>query len=592
MKKQPHLILCAAFVLGIFLQDFFHLADYWIDIFLIVSFLSLFVFLVRNFYFHKFRNISLILFFFSVGIFAHSLKMKKPDLPQLQGKEFIYFKINGKLNSNEKNRRYEISAWKNKEPFQSVLSMPKEKQELDFNHYYKADAYVNRIQKPYSDFQFDYGKYLSRRGIYFQSYLPNSYQKGKRNDLTFAEKIRQKRLETLAKIDRTNLSKRTREFTKGIILADRTEMDKETVQDFSKSGLMHILAISGSHMAIIFWLILLVLNPIFPPKFRNFKIVISLVLIWAFAIFIDYGSSVVRSCIMISCYYVYVLLQRKTDLLHAMAVAAFGILIYDTNQLYDVGFQLSFAAVFGIFWLNQPILKYLPKPRNRFQDFMVNVVSISFAAQIATLPLVIFYFHQWSFISIPANLVIIPIAEILIIFALLMTVLIAFSVGCDWLNLIYDFVVNWTLKTIHFFADTDFAFHKMIPMTLLEVGVGFIVVYFLRFAILNFNIKNVSRLVYFLLLFIALRIMLNYRAARLDEVLGHQYFKERIISIKNKDRVQFLVPEGLDLEKLSTYVMEPYLTSRRTTNFEVKKIPANVEHIDINGKRYYLKQKN
>ena len=86
--------------------------------------------------------------------------------------------------------------------------------------------------------------------------------------------------------------------------------------------------------------------------------------------------------------------------------------------------------------------------------------------------------------------------------------------------------------------------------------------------------------------------MLNYRAARLDEVLGHQYFKERIISIKNKDRVQFLVREGLDLEKLSTYVMEPYLTSRRTTNFEVKKIPVNVEHIDINGKRYYLKQKN
>jgi competence protein ComEC len=352
--------------------------------------------------------------------------------------------------------------------------MPRDEKNLNFKHYYKAEAYISKAEKPYSDFQFDYGKYLARKGIYFQSYLPNSYRETEMNDLTFSEKIRQKRLETLQKIDHADLSKNTREFTKGIILADRTEMDKETVQDFSKSGLMHIMAISGSHMAIIFWLILLILNPVFPPKYRNFKIIISLALIWAFAIFIDYGSSVVRSCIMISCYYIYVLLQRKTDLLHSMAVAAFVILIVDTNQLFDVGFQLSFTAVFGIFWFNQPVLKYLPKPKNKFQNFMANAVSISIAAQIATLPLVIYYFHQWGFISIIANMVIIPFSEILIVFALLMTVLIEFSIQFSWLNTIYDYCVRWTLKSVHFFADTDFAFHKMIPMILLEVGVIFI----------------------------------------------------------------------------------------------------------------------
>ncbi|HAI81139.1 MAG TPA: competence protein, partial [Chryseobacterium sp.] len=312
---------------------------------------------------------------------------------------------------------------------------------------------------PYSDFQFDYGKYLSRKDIYFQAYLPNSFQRGLRNDLSFSEKIRQKRLSTLSKIDSANLSKRTREFTKGIILADRTEMDAETVEDFTKSGLMHVLAISGSHMAIIFWLILLVLNPIFPPRFRNYKIIISLILIWAFAIFIDYGNSVVRSCIMISAYYLSVVLQRKPDILHAMAVAAFGILIADTNQFFDVGFQLSFVAVFGIFWLNQPILKYLPKPKNKFQNLMVNVVSISIAAQIVTLPLVVFYFHQYSVISIVANLIVIPFSEILIIFSLLMTVLIEFSVQIGWLNFLYDAVVTRALQLIHFFANLDLAFY-------------------------------------------------------------------------------------------------------------------------------------
>ena len=159
------------------------MAEKTIYIFLVFSFLTLFSFFIKNFYFHKFRYISLLLLFFSLGIFAHFLKMQKPKIPDLQGKEFIYFKITKKLNSNEKNKRYEVAAWSNKEFFQSVLSMPKEEKDLDFQHYYKGEAYINKIQKPYSDFQFDYGKYLARKYIYFQCYLPNSYQSAKRNDL-------------------------------------------------------------------------------------------------------------------------------------------------------------------------------------------------------------------------------------------------------------------------------------------------------------------------------------------------------------------------------------------------------------------------
>lgn len=589
MKKQPLFILCTFFILGIFLQDYFLLNEKLIQIFLVISFLFLLSFLVKNYFVARFRYCFLLLMFFSLGLFAHSLKLQKPKLPRLHGKEFIYFKINQKLNSNDKNKRYEISAWCNRQFFQSILSMPKEEKDLDFRHYYKGEAFVNPISKPYSGFQFDYGKYLSRKDIYFQSYLPNSYQSGVRNDLSFAEKIRQKRLETLSKIDAAHLSKQTREFTKGIILADRTEMDKETVQDFQKSGLMHILAISGSHMAIIYMLILFVLKPVFPRRFRNFKIIISLVLIWAFAIFIDYGSSVVRSCVMISCYYIYVLLQRKTDLLHSMAVAAFAILIVDTNQLFDVGFQLSFAAVFGIFWLNQPILKYLPKPKNKIQNFMVNVVSISLAAQISTLPLVVYYFHQWSLISVVANLVVIPVAEILIIFALLMTFLITFSIDFSWINSLYDFCVIWILKVIHFFANIDMAFYKMIPITLLEVAVLFVIIFYLRDAIFKFNLKSISKVVYYLALFAALRFVLNFRADQINEVLVHQYFKEKLISVKRNEKVQFLIPEHLDLEKLKAYVIEPYLTARRTKDFEIKFIPKNIETVHIDGKVYDLR---
>ena len=586
MHKEPLLILFVCFVLGIFFQDFLFLSDSKIYILLVLSLLSLFLIVVKNFYFYKFRPVLLGFLFFTIGIFLHSLHSQKPELPLLKGKETITFKITKKLNSNEKNRRYEIVAWKEKVYFNSVLSFQKSQRELDYLHYYKGDVYVNKIAKPYSDFQFDYGKYLGRKGIYFQSYLPNSLQMAKREDLSFGEKVKQRRLETLAKIDQTNLQKRTREFAKGIILADRTEMDQETVRDFRDSGMMHILAISGTHMAIIFGVILLVLNPLFPPKFRRYKIAIALILIWSFAIFIDFGNSVVRSCVMISAYYMFVLLQRKTDLLHSMALAGFIILLANSNQLFEVGFQLSFAAVFGIYWFNQPLLKYLPTPKNKFQNFMVNILSISLSAQLGTIPLVIYYFHQYSAISIIANMVIIPFAEIVIVFSLLMVILISLSLNFSWLNYIYDGLISFTLKLIHLFADTDSLMQRMIPLTLLEVLLLYLIFYLLRFAIQKVTIKNVSKVIYFVLIFISLRLLLNYRAEKSDEVLVHQFFKEKIISVKVGDKVTFYSSENSNQEKIQQYIINPYLTSRRTKNYSVILIPKDVSFIELEGQKY------
>lgn len=590
LHKEPLLILLVCFVLGIFAQDYFYWSEGNVFIVLIGSFFLLSLFFLKNFYVFKFRSILLGVLFFSLGIFSHFLHSQKPELPVLKGKENITFKMTKKLNSNEKNRRYEIIGWKDKELFKSVLSYPKSERELDFNHYYKAEVYVNKLEKPYRDFQFDYAKYLSRKGIYFQSYLPNSISVGERNDLSFSEKIRQKRLNILAKIDQTSLDKRSREFMKGIILADRTEMDKATVRDFRNSGMMHILAISGTHMAIIFGVILLVLNFLFPPKFRRHKIVLALLLIWSFAVFIDFGNSVVRSCVMISAYYMFVLLQRKTDLLHSMAIAGFVILAANTNQLFEVGFQLSFVAVFGIYWFNQPILKYLPQPKNKFQNFMVNIFSISMSAQLATIPLLIYYFHQYSFISVIANLVIIPFAEIVIVFSLIMVILIGLSFNFLWIENLYNVVVKGTLKLIHFFGEVDFAMNEMLPMTLLEMVLLFSVLYFLRFMIKKMSIKSFSKVLYFLLVFIALRIMLNYRATKIEEVLVHEFFKENIVSAKEGGKVTFYISQNADQEKLKQYIIEPYLTSRRTKEFVVKVLPENISTIDINGKNYSVGQ--
>ena len=589
MNKQPLLILWICFIFGILISEKLSLSTVLVHVFLSFSFLFLVFSFLKIHFFFKIKDFVLSIFFLGLGVFAHELHNKEQVLPNFPNSSEVVFTLDKKLNSNEKNKRYEVKILKVNDEINHlglVLSIPKEEKELDFKHFYKAEIYLNKVKANAQDFGFDYQKYLGRKQIYFQGYAPNSFQVAEKENITFSEKIKQKRLEILQNIDQAKLSEKSKEFTKGIILADRTEMDRETVEDFSKSGLVHILAISGSHMAIIFWLILLLLKPIFPANFRNVPIVISLIFIWLFAIFIDFGSSVIRSCIMITAYYFYVLLQRKPDLLHAMAISGLAILIFDTNQLFDVGFQLSFIAVFGIFWLNEPILKYLPKPKNNVQNFLVNVVSISIAAQLATLPLVIYYFHQYSLISVIANLVVIPFSEIIIIFALLMTILLGFGFDISWLNALYDSGVQLVLKVIHFFASLDVFFFKNIPMHWSEVIVLFSMIYFLRRFLTRHHLKSLIKVGFLVILFLMLRIGFNYYENSKSEILVHEFFKEKIISVKEKDKVVFFVKNSKNLEKQKKYIIEPYLVARRVNDFKIIFVPQNVKFLVINEKKY------
>ena len=589
MNKQPLLILWICFIFGILISEKLSLSTALVNVFLSFSFLFLVFSFLKIHFFFKIKDFVLSIFFLGLGVFAHELHNKEQVLPNFPNSSEVVFTLDKKLNSNEKNKRYEVKILKVNDEINHlglVLSVPKEEKELDFKHFYKAEIYLNKVKANAQDFGFDYQKYLGRKQIYFQGYAPNSFQVAEKENLTLSEKIKQKRLEVLQNIDQAKLSEKSKEFTKGIILADRTEMDRETVEDFSKSGLVHILAISGSHMAIIFWLILLLLKPIFPARFRNFPIVISLIFIWLFAIFIDFGSSVIRSCIMITAYYFYVLLQRKPDLLHAMAISGLAILIFDTNQLFDVGFQLSFIAVFGIFWLNEPILKYLPKPKNNVQNFFVNVISISIAAQLATLPLVIYYFHQYSLISVIANLVVIPFSEVIIIFALLMTILLGFGFDISWLNTLYDSGVQLVLKVIHFFASLDVFFFKNIPMHWSEVIVLFSMIYFLRRFLTRHHLKSLIKVGFLVILFLMLRIGFNYYENSQSEILVHEFFKEKIISVKEKDKVVFFVKNSKNLEKQKKYIIEPYLVARRVNDFKIIFVPQNVKFLVINEKNY------
>ena len=458
-------------------------------------------------------------------------------------------------------------------------------------HYYKAEVYIHQPEETKNDFQFDYKKYLARQDVYFQAYLPTDILKTEKNSILFEDKIKQKRLDILNQINHSSLSPRIQEFLKGIILADRTEMDAETVKDFNQTGLVHLLAISGSHMVIIFWITLLIFNQILPVKFRKVSIVLSILFIWTFAIFIDYGSSVMRSCLMISCYYIMVLLQRKSDLLHSLALSAFILLTFDSNQLFDVGFQLSYVAVLGIWWLTNPIKNLFRKPRFKAEKVFYEISAMTFAAQIATLPLAIYYFHQFSFVSIIANLLIIPLSEVIIVSSLLIVILIALGFSkIPFLYKAFDIFVEYILKLIHWFSNFESLMTRNISLNIFELSILFLVIYFLKFLIKDFfNPRNLLRFGFCLLTFFVVRISSNLYQYNKQEMLVHGFYKEKIISIKDKEHAIFWMKENKNEDKISDFVINPYLTSRRIKDFKINYIPAGSEAFVYCGKHYDLK---
>ena len=591
MNKQPLLICAISFGLGIFFQDKFDF-PFWgtaaILVLGIVGFLA--GIFIRNFFFDRLKSAFLVFLFFSIGIFLHFLNSNSAQNFDFEKNKTtkIVFQLSKKLNSNERNKRYEIEILNFEKPFSAVISIPKEQKELDFLHFYLAEAYLNPTQKPQYDFQFDYQKYLARQNIHYQGFIPNEISFKKKESVSFADKIKQKRLDLLFRIDNSSLQPQNKAILKGIILADRTEIDQEIINHFSKTGLIHILAISGSHMAIIFLMILFILNPIFSVKYRNIPIYISLAAIWGFAIFIDYGNSVVRSCIMITVYYIMIFLQRKPNLLHSLALAGMMILSIDTQQLFDVGFQLSFLAVFGIFWLYKPITNHYKPLKNRAIRFILNTFSLSLAAQLTTLPLILFYFHQFSIMSVFINVVSIMVSQGFIIFSFIISILFGIEFTPDWLLEIYNWCASFFLNMVAFFSKTDFSFMENVSIQIPELIILFALVYLLRSVFEKPNVKTFTHFSFFILLFIFTRILTNFYFWKKEEILLHSFFKQTIVSVKQGDKAVFIMSNEADTEKINNFIIKSYITSRRVKNIEIKKVEP-MTRLKINQVVYEIK---
>jgi competence protein ComEC len=278
----------------------------------------------------------------------------------------------------------------------------------------KVTGYIIRNKPPLNPDQFDYGKYLDNKSIPAQLFVDDAFFKMSREtkkDLWhYAEAFRDRVLSNLRK---SGFHERELQVFNALLLGQQQEISADIVQDYQYAGAVHILSVSGLHVGFILLFLNFLLSPLPKTKSgRMIRLALTLVSLWAFAFIAGLSPSVVRSATMFSFVAYGLYLRRSTNIFHTLIVSILLILLFEPSFLFDVGFQLSYAALFFILWL-QPFLSTIWKPRNVVLKYFWDILTVSFAAQIGAFPLSIYYFHQFPGLFFLTNLIIIPFLSVI-----------------------------------------------------------------------------------------------------------------------------------------------------------------------------------
>lgn len=297
-------------------------------------------------------------------------------------------------------------------------------------------------------YEFDYKKYLQRKKIYRQLYLQpakwdRTAQKPSITPVILAEQTREKLL-TIYR--RQNLGEEQFKILSALTLGYKRELNAEIKQVFSASGAMHVLAVSGLHVGIIFIALSFFLG--FLKKKTAGRILYAgliMLILWFYAFITGLSPSVERAATMFSFVVAGNNLKRQVSIYNSLAASAFFLLLINPNNFFEVGFQLSYSAVFGIVYL-QPVLSRLLTVKNKLLNYFWMLLTVSVSAQIATVPFTLFYFSQFPTYFWISNLFVIPAVTILIPLGILLLIL----SGIPLVSTLISMAINHLIFLVYF----------------------------------------------------------------------------------------------------------------------------------------------
>lgn len=290
------------------------------------------------------------------------------------------------------------SVWKEfSEPYSILLYFSKDGLRPVYGNVYLISGSPKTIEGPKNPFEFDYKTFQRRRGIVQHHFLrKGDFEKVGYNpkNIIFRwsytlNELAGEKLNTLVN------KKENRAVAEAMLSGSKDELDNDVREAYATAGAIHILAVSGLHVGIL----LIMLNAIlgFLNKHKKTKWlygVLTIACLWAYAVFTGLSPSVTRATLMFSLFQIGILVDRDKNSINILAASAFILLCFNPLWIFEVGFQLSYLAIFGIVYL-YPYLNNLFQSKNWLLTNLWQISMISISAQLFTVPLSIYYFHQF-----------------------------------------------------------------------------------------------------------------------------------------------------------------------------------------------------
>lgn len=440
-KKMPFVRLFISLAAGIIIQWYFQFAAILWFISLAISFVLfiLFFFLpLLNRYRLTTANGLVVTFMFvacgAVWAYHHDIRNNERWFGNYQFTN-AYYKVTLDENPVEKSKSHKANARvdaiiENDHPLTSAGKIIL---------YFGKDSFPGQItegtqiifNKPLQEIKnagnpggFDYKQYCLFQQITHQVYLkPNDYVVLNDKNISFLSTFINKiRTGTLAIIKTYIPGEKERGLAEALLIGYKDDLDKTLVQSYSNTGVVHIIAISGLHLGLIYWLLIQLLKPLQRKKYTKWlRPVIIIAGLWLFSLLAGAQPSVLRSAVMFTCIILGECLGRRSSIYNSLAASAFMLLCYNPYWLWDVGFQLSYTAVLSIVIFMKPVYNWF-YIQNKTLDFIWKMNAVTIAAQVLTVPLSIYHFHQFPNFFLLTNLIAVPVSSVIVLGEILLCV--------------------------------------------------------------------------------------------------------------------------------------------------------------------------
>lgn len=259
----------------------------------------------------------------------------------------------------------------------------------------RAKSVLKEFEEPENPYEFNYRKWMEHREVVLKTYLKSTswYKVGNKKGLR--SWISELRHRVIYIYEKSGIRNDEMAVLSALTLGIRENLPAKIEESFAISGAMHVLAVSGLHVGIIFMVLNVLLS--FTRKFRygrHFRTILIIIFLWIFAFLTGLKPSVVRAVFMFSVIQTGQGLKKPPDIYNTISLSAFCLLLVNPYLLVNVGFQLSYLAITGIVFF-QPRIYRLVHIKNAFIDRVWQLFTVSVAAQLVTAPLTIFYFHYF-----------------------------------------------------------------------------------------------------------------------------------------------------------------------------------------------------